>query len=118
MPKTKKPKYDAKTADKMFSLIIRKVGKCFKCESTFNLQCAHIISRRYHSVRWSLDNAVCLCSKCHVFYTYRPLEWDKFIIEKFGGRKWLDLRSRALTYQKTDYKAVIEGLTGQLNLGY
>src|SRR3990167_1123696 len=116
MARMKKIKYDKKLADKLFSELIRRPAKCFRCGSIYNLQCAHILSRSYYTVRWSLDNAVCLCSKCHVYFTFHPLEWEDFIKPRIGEAKWLELRKRALAYQKIDYKATIEGLIGQLEL--
>ena len=115
-PKVKKPKYNKKIADTLFSVIIRSAGKCFRCGNTYNLQCAHIFSRGYYTIRWSFDNAVCLCSGCHIYFTYKPLEWEDFIKSKFGEAKWMDLRKRALTYQKIDYKAIVENLQGQQKL--
>ena len=115
-PKVKKPKYDKKIADKIFAEIIRTPGKCHRCNSEYRIQCAHIISRTYYTVRWSLDNAIPLCSGCHVFFTYHPLEWEEYIIGKFGEEHWLDLKKRARTYEKIDYKAIIERLEGQQKL--
>ena|SRR3990167_5124624 len=116
MKKTKKPKYNKKIADSLFSKIIRNVGKCYKCGNTYNLQCAHIFSRTYYTIRWNELNAVCLCSGCHVFFTYHPIEWENFIKSKVGEERYNWLRVEAQTYKKIDYQEIIETLTGQLAL--
>ena len=115
MPKIKKIKYTMMEADRLFSELIRKPGKCYLCSSTFHLQCAHIISRGYKAVRYNPENALCLCQKCHFFYTYKPIEWEDLIKQKLPGR-WEKLRKLALDYQKPDYRAIIEGLIGQIEL--
>lgn len=59
------------------------------------LQWAHIIPRGYHSVRWDEDNAFCLCSSCHMYYTYHPIEWEEFVVRKIGAIKYQELKFRA-----------------------
>lgn len=59
------------------------------------LQWAHIIPRGYHSTRWDEDNAFCLCSSCHMYYTYHPIEWEEFVIRKIGKIKYQELKFRA-----------------------
>ena len=115
MKKSKKSKYTKKLADQLFSLIIRKAGKCFRCRSIFHLQTAHIVTRWYLPTRWSLDIALCLCAKCHLFFTYRPLEWEEYIVGQFGREHWDDLKLRARTYVKIDYQEVIEHLHSLVN---
>lgn len=84
----KKPKHSKKKlrqeADKLWSAIIKRPGRCHLCGSTERLQAAHLISRRYHATRWRLDNGWPLCSRDHVRYTYRPLEWDALLDERLG----------------------------------
>jgi len=92
-----------KQADALYSKLIREPGWCaavgpkttFPCSGT--LQCAHIISRRYRAIRWSLTppNAIPACGAHHVYYTHRPLEWEAFIRERYDGL-WDELRDMAL----------------------
>lgn len=110
----KKKKKRSKTSiknecDRLFSRLIRSAGYCYRCSSTHQLQCAHIVSRSYLSVRWNRKNALCLCSSCHVFFTYHPLEWSFFIDYEFPGR-FAELRELALSYQKVDLAAVLAEL--------
>lgn len=43
------------------------------------LECAHIISRRYANTRTDLDNAICLCSSAHRYFTANPLDFAAFV---------------------------------------
>src|SRR3990167_7175179 len=114
--KIKKPKYTKKAADILFSQIIRKAAKCYRCSSIYNLQTAHIFSRWYLPVRYNTRNAVCLCAKCHMYFTYRPLEWEIYIKGQIGEEEYNELKKMALSYLKIDYQEVIERLQGQLKL--
>jgi hypothetical protein len=110
------PKRD--TLDKWFSVIVRAAGHCAACGSTERLQCAHILSRRYLGVRFAMDNAVCLCAACHMRFTYRPLEWEEWVIGRIGEAAWRDLRRRALSFKgPIDRQAIAEALyaTAQAN---
>ena len=65
----KKPKpITARNAcDRMFSQLIRsRTGHCESCEQMANLQCAHVISRRYAHTRTDVANAYALCAGCHM----------------------------------------------------
>ena len=114
LPKKKKPnlKGKKKQADQVFSLIIRSVGKCANCDSTYRLQCAHIISRGYLNLRWDIRNAVCLCSSCHIFYTFRPLEWDDWVNERIGKdvHDGLKREAKAIHNGKIFYDDLIQAL--------
>ena len=83
----------------MFSLQVRaRDGRCQnnECGATVGLQCAHIVSRRYRSVRWSFDNAVALCMRCHVYFTHRPIEWGLWVEGRIGEDAYAVLRQRAV----------------------
>ncbi len=82
-PKKKRPSRTSQTreADRLFSLKVRARGHCelwllntnLRCEG--NLQCCHIIGRRYRSTRWDEDNAFCGCQAHHTYFTHRPEAW-------------------------------------------
>ena len=102
-----------KKADRLFSLAIRERDgwACRHCGSTYLVQCAHIISRRYNATRWSLDNAVCLCAKHHMKWTHDPLGWEDWVEERFPGRlAQLKIRAR-LGVAKVDLEAVVASLS-------
>jgi len=111
----KKPKKPSKSklkrqADRLFSLIIRSRGRCQKCGTVEKLQCAHVVSRRYAGTRWNELNAFCLCSGDHMYFTYRPLEWDEWCINEMGQETWSRLRWEALKVTKPDYPMLVESL--------
>ena len=112
----KKPKKPSKTtlmnrADKLFSLQIReRDGACVVCHGKHNLQCGHIVSRKYRSVRWDEDNAVTLCAKCHMYFTNNPVQWRLFIDKRIGADAHLELHHRAAEVWDGDYDAVFERL--------
>ena len=115
-PKRRKKRVSlVKKADRLFSVAIRdRDGRCLACGARDNLQCAHIISRRYTNdgLRWDFQNAVTLCHRDHVFYTYRPLEWESWVDERFPGRL-TRLKRRALgPIKKPDLEGIVRGLGG------
>lgn len=73
---------DKDACDRLFSLIVRAVGHCERCGSTSGqLQCAHIMSRRYTATRCFRANAWCLCSADHRFLTENPHEHVAFAVQ-------------------------------------
>lgn len=51
---------------KIWSIDIRKVGKCDICDSKQKLTAHHIYDKHNHpSLMYNRDNGVCLCDKCH-----------------------------------------------------
>lgn len=111
MPRKKPTKTSLRIkADTIFSKWIRRDGYCIRCGKTDGLQCAHIVSRRYLSTRWDADNAVSLCSGCHIYMTHRPLEWDVWVIKHMGEEAYAALKRRALKTAKPDYDAILERL--------
>jgi len=61
--------------DKLFSEKVRSKGACEHCGKTEHLQCAHIYSRKHKWLRWDLENALCLCAGCHLYWWhYEPAE--------------------------------------------
>lgn len=100
-----------RTLDIKFSLLVRSAGACRRCGKGTNLQCAHIVSRRYLGVRWDPSNAFCLCASCHVYFTHRPLEWDAYVEQEIGADNYLALKKRALAFVgPVDYVAVLSAL--------
>ena len=85
--------------------------ECRACGSPYRIQCAHIVSRRYHATRWSLHNAVALCSGCHMKYTQDPLGWDAWVEERIGEAGYMELKRLARQgVSQIDYEAVLASL--------
>lgn len=72
-------------ADRYFSLAVRTIGRCESCNRRDNLQCAHIIGRKYSQTRCSFRNALCLCASCHAIYTDNPIDFARFVSEHALG---------------------------------
>ena len=75
-------------ADSLFAAHIRARGRCEvaswfpKVECRGALQCSHIVSRRYHAIRWSEGNAVSSCAAHHLYTTNHPMEWEVAVNER------------------------------------
>jgi len=77
--------------DKIFSLKVREIGRCeFMGKDTIScskqLQCAHIIGRGRKVIRWDLQNALCICSGHHVYYTNNPERWRNMLMNFYPER--------------------------------
>ena len=68
--------------DKWFSDVIRLKAN-HTCECCHNqdrqMHCCHIYGRGAKSVRWSIDNALCMCSYCHRYFTENPIAFTNFL---------------------------------------
>jgi hypothetical protein len=92
-------------ADKWFSDVVRKKADhvCESCSKVGGrMECAHIYGRSAKSVRWSLDNAVCLCHYCHMRFTANPLEFTKWLEETLGQGHMEMLREKWQVLMKTN----------------
>jgi len=92
-------------ADKWFSDVVRKKAghvceSCGKVEG--RMECAHIYGRSAKSVRWSMDNAVCLCHYCHMKFTANPLEFTKWLEDTLGQGHMEMLREKWQVLMKTN----------------
>jgi hypothetical protein len=99
-------------ADALAGALVRARGACEsgRPEHSGPLQWAHGVSRSYRAVRWDLRNGFCLCAGCHAFFTYRPLEWTEWMIQRLGQSVYDDLRRRALAGKKRPMDEVIAEL--------
>lgn len=103
------------TADKLFSELVRMNGRCLICGTRDGrLECAHGFSRRYLAIRWDRRNAFCLCARCHRHYTGRPLEWDDWLLKRWGEALYNELRSLALEGARPDYDSLLPALRAEL----
>lgn len=97
-------------ATKLHSELVRMRGKCEACGRRVGLQCAHIVSRRYALTRTDLDNAFCLCARCHRHFTDWPMEFAEFVHTKIGLDAYLALKLRANSLQRVDWDAELARL--------
>lgn len=106
-----------KKADKLFSLSVRKYGKCqfmgldtVKCSHV--LQCAHIETRGTNRLRHDQQNALCLCSGHHWYYTNHPGDFDRIVQEFFPSQwKYVQEHKKELVKRTVeDYQNIIKEL--------
>lgn len=101
-------------ADKIFSEKIRSKGYCFmkgedNVECGGSLQCAHIVGRANHNLRWDSANAIPLCAGHHIYYTSRPTEFA-LIISSLIPTRWEYLREHRNEIWDKDIERVLEEL--------
>lgn len=94
-----------KLCDDTFALVVRlRAGnRCKLCGSDYMTQCAHLVSRRYKSLRHSFDNAWCLCLSCHKRWTEDPLGWDDLVERAVGIVEWQRRKFEARVPCRPDY---------------
>ena len=90
-------------ATKLHAAIVRSRADCESCGSSHHLQCAHIISRKYSWTRTALDNAFCLCGRCHRHFTDNPIEFGPFTLGKIGEANYQSLLDRRNSIAKFDW---------------
>ena len=114
MKKISKKKLKAR-ADKLFSERIRSRRICqlleedhIECSGV--LQCAHIIGRSNHRLRWDEENALSICQAHHFYYTNHPWEWQE-LIKTLWHNKYDYLNSVRNEIWDKDIESVISKLT-------
>lgn len=112
MPRKTSKKLLIKKCDKLFSDIVRSIGECEHCGAKDKtLQCAHIISRQYRNTRWDLENAVCLCVKCHLYWAHKnPLAFVDWLEEYYGEDIRQRLRLKSQSIEPVDLEKTYEFL--------
>jgi hypothetical protein len=103
----------ARECDRLWSLIVRSRGASEISGQTSNLQGAHGFSRSYKATRWLPINGFALTQSEHVYYTWRPLEWDSLLRERWGQPVYDELRAIAIANKKQDMPAVLAKLKAE-----
>jgi 5-methylcytosine-specific restriction endonuclease McrA len=97
-------------------LVLKRDGyRCRRCGKDHNLQWCHIYSRRYITLRWNPDNALTLCSGCHLWQHHNPLDAGVWVEKTIGEgtANWLRLRMK--TPGKIDKKLMLVWLKEMLS---
>lgn len=97
--------------DDEFSDLVRQKGRCEKCGTTNNLQCAHIYAKGDHpALRYDILNVLCLCTRCHMFWGHRnPADFIEWVQTHFPER-WAYLQMvKELTVKRipADYQEIL-----------
>jgi 5-methylcytosine-specific restriction endonuclease McrA len=104
-------------ATKLHAELVRGRGSCANCGGTSNLQCAHIIPRRYAATRTDPANAYCLDARCHMRFTEHADEWMAFIDRTIGRAEFDRLKAKAEAGVKANdafWQAEVSRLTAML----
>ena len=111
--------YYKKKADTLVSKITRARGKCERCGVTSGVQfqTAHIIGRFNHTLRFDLQNVLCLCANCHRWNHTYPIDFAKWVKKKYPNRvKYLDINKNQITKRNAlIYKELCDTLQEKLN---
>lgn len=103
-------KGDRGRATRLHGEVVRSRGECQNCGSTHYIQTAHIISRVYSATRTDERNALCLCARCHRYFSVWPLEFYKFIRDLGLLEEYEEMRARAELKHPVDWAAEVERL--------
>ena len=72
-------------ADYAFSLYIRKKEPyCSCCGSPDQLQCGHLFSRVFTSLRWEEMNAATQCARCNMNHEHHSEPFRRVMVSRFG----------------------------------
>ena len=101
--------------DEAWSMAVKKKAgfKCQVCFNTKSLNSHHIYSRAKKSVRWDLDNGVCLCVNHHIGFVFSahktPVEFTEWLKFKFGDEfmKKLSMKASATSHLSVNDKEFI-----------
>lgn len=121
--KTPTQKLDKKLDEVWSQLVKIKAGnKCEVCGSTQNLNSHHLYSRAKKSVRWNLDNGICLCVGHHIGNSFSahktPLAFQNWLINYKGEYFIRDLEIRANIASKwsmSEKELLLKTLKDKLN---
>lgn len=91
-------------------------GKCQWCQNKRWLQWSHIHPRgKYPWLRWDPDNAVALCSGCHLFKWHRdPYAAERWIRTFLGEAKRDMLAQRSMVKVLVDYNETKHALETEI----
>lgn len=101
--------------DKLFSEIIRSLGECEAAgyapgACSQQLQCMHIISRRFSNTRTDLRNAFSGCAAHHRFYTDHPREFSRFITDTWAQEYYDQVYAKSQAFRKVNWDDELERL--------
>ena len=106
---TKYKKPPVRTLDNLWSKLVKEKAHhiCERCGKRESLNSHHVFGRRSYSVRWDIDNGVCLCASCHRFSSVfsaheTPTLFTEWVIKKRGRRWYTKLDKRHNEIYKGD----------------
>lgn len=121
----KRYKGEKAKADKLFSEIIRSHGTCEASgydgrRCSFQLQTAHIVTRKRSGTRTDLRNAFCLCFAHHRYFTDYPRQFSRFISTTWAKPYYDSVFRKSVTPNKVDWQERVDFLqriqTGEITI--
>ena len=110
MPKKPTVRSLKRTADRLFSEIIRRSSinefgwvfcvTCKKPDLWQNMDCGHYESRKHNNTRYDKRNCAPQCRTCNRFEEGRKYEFGKYLVEKYGEEIIEELRTLAYTNKR------------------
>jgi hypothetical protein len=102
-------------SDKLWSLIVRSKGYCevrqwFPHVCKGPLQAMHGIPRTYKATRWNLLNGFSGCAGCHLYLTWHPEEWSRYLVKAWGPEVFEELWVVARKLAKPDAPTILASL--------
>lgn len=95
-----------------FCCLARAGNCCEKCgkpgrmnEARSGLQWHHVYTRALVALRWDMDNLVCLCAGCHLWWHHNPLDAAAWFVGHFGQARADRLRIVRGTVRRLDVEA-------------
>ena len=95
--------------DRLFSLIVRSRGVCFRCGTDQDLQASHTVPRSYLATRWTEEACEAACKSCHHWQHMHPLE-NQALIDELMPDRLMSLRLLALYGDKPEYVELLPRL--------
>ena len=79
--------YYKRKIDAWVSKKVREKGYCEWCGTrSGQMQCAHVVGRANHTLRFDLKNVLCLCATCHRKAHNDPIGYTMWFQSKFPDR--------------------------------
>lgn len=96
-----KRKFAVKKADTYFSLYIRaRDGRCVCCGAVTNLQCGHLFTRSYFTIRWDPMNAFCQCAGCNLSHEHDPGPLTRHFLRIYDAEAYEALHKKGRATRK------------------
>lgn len=96
-------------------IVLLQEKKCFTCPATSGLQCGHLFTRTWRSVRWEVEglgpvgaNCHAQCSLCNKTHEGVPQIYESAYIDKYGWDAYDDLDRRAHSKHKFTYSELLD----------
>lgn len=110
-----------KPSDKAFADCLKAAHDytCEKCGKVGRMETSHVYSRKHRTIRWSKDNANCLCHYCHRVWHESPLAAFAWFEHTFGSGRvelLIERMNNRVKVPKTEEKDIAKHYREQLKI--